>query len=548
MTLFFQLFAIKWLYVIPIHLLKYTINYLISWQFQNHNLLLLRITVNIAGNIQAVLSAASHLQILPVIGACAEFLHKEIDMENCVDIATISETFTLPDLQKHAYCFIGKHLDKLKYYSEFNQRLSAEQLEFLLTGDFPVSCSEAEVLEATLFWIHFDLNSRWQHHETLFACIHFDEIPLADMLAVFYKVRYPVGKKEYWDSIDSLQLRVARKKVVQREAEEAGLVNIRGMQKALVKVGGFQSATGATNTLTYLHSGSRVWHQLTSIPHLEQFDFGVTVLNNELYVTGGVFLESNQDTIHSYGFKYNPVTDKWSSVPGMNHDRCGFFLATVSSKIYAIGGNENGTCECYNPETKVWNDISGIPMEFDRYAGAVIGSNVYISGGVTFFTDDIFDILWQYDVHSDTWNQKAPMLSPRADHGMVAHDHKLYIAGGWSTSQNHQRILSPTLDVYDENLDQWQVLTHLPNPRYLASLTISQDKIYFTGGRRLFDSFYGASAEVDVYDLKADEWSVAADYPVEIWEHQTCELYIPLTREDREYKKPGSQTQGTEKD
>ena len=68
----------------------------------------------------------------------------------------------------------------------------------------------------------------------------------------------------------------------------SSLVNSRGMELAIIKVGGF-GISGVTNEVTYFLPSVGKWKRLTTIPHVEQCNFGTAVLNNQLYVVGGCF-------------------------------------------------------------------------------------------------------------------------------------------------------------------------------------------------------------------------------------------------------------------
>ncbi|RWS04817.1 kelch-like protein 26 [Dinothrombium tinctorium] len=58
-----------------------------------------RVTLSLT-NIENVLSAASHLQFLDVIEACSSYLEEQMNIDNCVDVATIAETYSLNSLKK----------------------------------------------------------------------------------------------------------------------------------------------------------------------------------------------------------------------------------------------------------------------------------------------------------------------------------------------------------------------------------------------------------------------------------------------------------------
>lgn len=112
-----------------------------------------RLGLNLA-NIQDVLSAASHVQVVAVVEACSNYLQAQLDLENCVDIVTIAETYSLNQLRLKVYRFISGHLREFSNSNEF-YRLSPLQLEHLLECDFPVDCPETEVLRIVLRWLRY---------------------------------------------------------------------------------------------------------------------------------------------------------------------------------------------------------------------------------------------------------------------------------------------------------------------------------------------------------------------------------------------------------
>lgn len=56
-------------------------------------------------NVQALLSAANLLEVLPVRDACCRFLEKHMDDTNCLGIHCFAETHACTDLQEKAKDF-----------------------------------------------------------------------------------------------------------------------------------------------------------------------------------------------------------------------------------------------------------------------------------------------------------------------------------------------------------------------------------------------------------------------------------------------------------
>ena len=84
-----------------------------------------KLSLNLA-NIQTVLSTATHLQIVPVIGACSAYLKRQLDMINCVDVITLAENYALPRLRKFAYNHISQNFMNLT--DKQLHRLTLEQV------------------------------------------------------------------------------------------------------------------------------------------------------------------------------------------------------------------------------------------------------------------------------------------------------------------------------------------------------------------------------------------------------------------------------------
>merc|ERR1719266_1119754 len=104
-------------------------------------------------NVQPVLSTASQLQILKVVNVCSTYLENQLDLENCVDVMTLAETYSLPRLRKIVYRYVSQNISKLSNNSAIVERLTAEQMDHLLASEFPVDVPELRVLDFVLFWL-----------------------------------------------------------------------------------------------------------------------------------------------------------------------------------------------------------------------------------------------------------------------------------------------------------------------------------------------------------------------------------------------------------
>ncbi|GIX76483.1 kelch-like protein 35 [Caerostris extrusa] len=383
-------------------------------------------------------------------------------------------------------------------------------MEYILKCDFPVDCSESEVLSVVLKWIEHQPHERFKYIHQLLRYIHFNEISSVDISSFFES---PVLKCLCSSSTLWSRLWHVSRHSVWQEQQCMSLINSRGMELAILKVGGF-GISGVTNDIAYYLSSIGKWRYLTSIPHVEQCNFGTAVLNNELYIVGGCFNQSLQENVHPFGFRYNPLTNSWE---------LGDFDVL----------DDNSPCEKYDPATDIWTPVAPLPGSRTQHAGTSWRNFFYISGGLD--QDVVLSSVWRLNIDTDQWEVKAPMTTPRADHSMVCCGDKIYVCGGWYEDENTgSRVLVDSIDCYNITRDSWSVITRVPTPRYHAGIVVIGKWLYIVGGFHSATTFDRASGVVECYNIETGVWTVGDNYPQDIWEHACCTLYVPRCRDDLE--------------
>ena len=88
--------------------------------------------------------------LFQVLEACSSYLHAQLDTSNCVDILDLSETFGLNRLIRSAYRFVSESLSTIPTTQLLT--LSTDQMERLLSADFPVDVAEVDILNLVLTW------------------------------------------------------------------------------------------------------------------------------------------------------------------------------------------------------------------------------------------------------------------------------------------------------------------------------------------------------------------------------------------------------------
>lgn len=504
-------------------------------------------------NIIDVLSAANYVQMDAVVDECSNYLQTQIDIDNCVDLITIAETFSLKKLQRQCYRFICLHLQEFAATNEMN-RLDCEQLQRLLTCDFPVNCTETTVLQIILNWLKTKQSDR-KTATCLLRHVHLAKISLIDLKRTIVEVCSMTTHQMYHELIH--QLTETQQKMHKNPtlvSHGKSLINSRGMELVLINVGGFRSSSGITNEIAYYLPSMKKWQHLTSIPHIEQCNYGTSVLDNELYVVGGCYNVCLKEYIHPFGFRYNPVSNRWATIKPMAQDRCRFSLNTLNQCLYAVGGvsehddedltdasgGDISNVEVYDPSIDSWKYSTSIPEKRSQHAGAAHNQFLYISGGLD--RQRVLASLWRYDPKKDVWQALPDMLRPRADHSMFGIDNKIYVCGGWTeeTTTEHRNPVE-SIDAFDIETNSWHTVTTIPTPKYHAGCIAICNRIYIVGGLLSHSMFNRASSTVEYFDIETKKWALLDPYPQNTWECTCVALYIPKGKDTVDLMKKNNQ-------
>ncbi|XP_041375350.1 kelch-like protein 26 [Gigantopelta aegis] len=499
-----------------------------------------------------VLGAASHIQILPVIAACEDYLKKHLSLDNCVDIANVAELYTLKPLEQFVFQFMCKNWHEFCSCHDFH-RLRKSQLLKLLKSGFPVDCSELDIFLSILNWVDHDVEDRHDCTLQVLDKVLFENISLQELQSVCHNSvfkdicsKVPGLSKLINSFINTTECTkdcearvpgsitcpnlckcIARKSV-------PGIGNLRGFQQTVLVAGGFSNETGMTSSVWYLDQSSSLLKHLTKIPHVDQCNFGMAAHNNKLYVIGGCFNDQMQEIVHPFGFCYDPAEDSWKSIAQMTLERCRFVLGVADGYLYAVGGDphasdiqmEGAPCERYDPRTDRWEEIEPLPGGRTQHAGTTLDNRLYICGG---FQEDegVLDDLWCFNADSNQWERGSSLLVPRADHAMFTHGNKIYVIGGWYYDPNtRQRVMASSIDCYDVDRMTWETVGSLNESRLYATYTLLNNVIHVVGGWRN-GKYRQKCRSIDKFDLDTRRWTKDQDQDLELWEHNTCCLYLP---------------------
>ncbi len=171
--------------------------------------------------------------------------------------------------------------------------------------------------------------------------------------------------------------------------------------------------------------------------------------------------------------------------------------------------------------------LTNAPMPTARLLLGVAAANgkIYAIGGsktATVFQDDTeTNVNEEYDPSTNTWTQKAPMLTARSAFAITVYQNKIYVIGGYI--HNDGNVVGTT-EVYDPTANTWTTKTPMPTPRFGLSANVVNDKIYLSGGS-LRTSIAVEMRPVnvtEVYDPTTDSWTTQASMPKAVYNYASA--------------------------
>lgn len=172
-------------------------------------------------------------------------------------------------------------------------------------------------------------------------------------------------------------------------------------------------------------------------------------------------------------------------------------------------GLDTGACEPAANLDSLWHEGPDLPFKLDEPRAAALDGKIYLVGGITGLEElpsgrlllEPSNRMLRFDPETEEYEELAPL--PRAlNHiGVVAHDHQLYVLGGYGrTLDTHT---SKAFYRYDPAGDSWSPMPDMPAPQAAMAVGVVEDRLIVAGGAR--DNV--PVANVFAFDFDAKRWS-----------------------------------------
>lgn len=207
-------------------------------------------------------------------------------------------------------------------------------------------------------------------------------------------------------------------------------------------------------TVCYLDEHENDWKVLTHLPlNTSTTMAGVTVLDNKIFIVGGVYDISNK--VVDSGFCYDVMSDTWTTFSSPQQLRYNCTLVGHEGSLFALGGEfEKSTMssvEKYNVSTDTWSFAAHLP----RPASAVACTKTMGRLFICLWKPKDATEIYEYLLDRDEWNLVTTLIRHQSyGHCMVAHRDNLYVMRNGPCDD----FLRCMIDCYNLTSGQWTAM------------------------------------------------------------------------------------------
>jgi kelch-like protein 17 (actinfilin) len=442
-------------------------------------------------NVQQLLPAASLLQVEDVVAVCCEFLAGQLEPSNCLGIKSFSETHGCHNLVEQAKQFAVHHFNDVRHTDEF-YILSAQELIELISRDDVCISTEKDVYDAVLEWISYDADNR---EPLAVSVLEHVRLPLLSRHCLVNEVAAnPIVKASGQHLlVEALSYQLMPEDRWKVSGPRARPREPAGLSERMFAVGG-GSLFAIHGTCESFNPSSNTWSIVAGM-NTRRARLGVASVDPLVFVAGGWDGSSDLVLVEAY----NPLDNTWVYVHPMGTRRSCLGLSALHRLIFAVGGFDGSSClnssECYDPLTDQWIAVSAMNVRRRYVRTCVCDDVLYACGG--FDGTAHLATIEAFDPRHGKWIHKPSMMTKRSSCSVTALNGCLYAIGG----HDGTAILN-TVERYDMRNETWSVVAPMIIRRSTQDCVSLDGKLYVAGGNDGSSSL----SSVETYKYQSNEW------------------------------------------
>ncbi|XP_074072692.1 kelch repeat and BTB domain-containing protein 3 isoform X1 [Macrotis lagotis] len=466
-------------------------------------------------NVEMFFQLSSFLQVSFLSKACSDFLIKSIDLVNCLQLLSISDSYGASHLFDHALKFVQHHFSLLLKSTDFLE-INFGVLQKCLEADELNVPEEESVLKAVLNWTKHNLESRQKHLPHLMKKVRLHQLSEETLQDCLLSENHLLKSTKCFDIIRDAIKSVQRSSGLFPDARPSTTEKYIFVHKT-------EEAGENQHTFCYNIKTDK-WKVLPQTHMIDLPGSSLSSYGEKIFMTGGCkgkccrtvrlhIAESYHDATDQT-WCYCPVKNDFFLVSTMKKPRTMHTSVVALNKLFVIGGKTRGAqdikslldVDSYNPLSKEWLSVSQLPRGIYYPEASACQNVIYVLGSEVEITDAFnpsLDCFFKYNATLDQWSELV------AEFGQFFH--ATLIKAVPVNSTLYICDLS-TYKVYSFCPDTcvWKGEGSFECAGFNAGAVGIEDKIYILGGDYAPDEI---TDEVQVYHSNRSEWEEVSPMP-----------------------------------
>ena len=447
-------------------------------------------------NVQALLPAASLLQLTDVRSACCEFLKTQLHPTNCLGIMHFADIHSCQDLVSAARSYIEQYFTDVVASEEFLQLDVQQVVNFISSDELTVS-SEEKVYEAVRSWVYYSSKDREQYFPRLMQHVRLPLLSrdyLVDCVETEPLIRQCSTCKDFLIEAMKYHLMPRPQRMLLQTPRTKSRTP--GRPKILYVVGG--QAPKAIRSVECYDIQAERWYNSADM-NLRRCRAGVSVLKGTIYAVGGFNGALRVRSVDSY----DPKKDEWRPVASMEARRSTLGASVLNGLLYSVGGFDGttglNTCEFYDPRTNQWLPISNMSVRRSSVGVGVLKGYLYAVGGYDGASRQCLSSVERYNPTTNEWQLVCDMTVKRSGAGVGVLGDYLYAVGGHDGPHVRKSV-----EYYNPDTNKWTLVADMSLARRNAGVAAVDGLLYVVGGD---DGSINLST-VELYSPRTDQWTL----------------------------------------
>ncbi|XP_035183373.1 kelch repeat and BTB domain-containing protein 3 [Oxyura jamaicensis] len=466
-------------------------------------------------NVEMLFQLSSFLQVSLLSKACSDFLIKSIDLVNCLQLLSLSESYGSDRLFDHALDFVQHHFSLLLRSSDFLE-INFEILQKCLEADELDVPEEESVLKAVLQWTKHNLETRQKYLPNLIQKVRLHQLPEKTLQDFLHSEEY---------LLKSANCSVIINDAVKSVQNFSGLFPDARPSTTEKYIFVHKTDEDGENRHTFCYNiKTDKWKELPNTHMIDLPGSSLSSYGEKIFITGGCkgncyrtvrlhiaepFHDATDQT-----WCYCPVSNEFSIVSAMTKPRTMHTSVVTLNQLFVIGGKTRGAqetrslldVECYNPLSKDWKSVSQLPRGIYYPEASACQNIIYVLGSEVEITDAFnpsLDCFFKYNAMTDQWSELV------AEFGQFFHATLI-------------KAVPVNCTLYICDLSTYKVYSFCPETcvwkgegsfecaGFNAGAVGTEDKIYILGGDYAPEEI---TDEVQVYHSSRSEWEEVSPMP-----------------------------------